>query len=191
MYELAAAGGKFQPLHREHVDYLLGAAGLTRQLIVGITNPDEHATKPERLDSVRGRADSNFASYYERLLMVTGALTDAGVSRARFEVVPFPISSPEVWPAYVPARIPFIITLFADDPWLLERRRRIEQSGHPIHVLRSSDRKGVEGREVRRRIVEGGDWRSLVPPATASVIKRFALDDRLMAMHHPRSADDP
>src|ERR1700735_1096255 len=96
-FPLAVVCGKFEPFHREHLDYVQAALEVADRIIIGITNPDTSYVRHEDLDPVRSTAEANVATYYERYLMVKGSLADAGISLARFDIVPFPINTPSHW----------------------------------------------------------------------------------------------
>jgi nicotinamide mononucleotide adenylyltransferase len=178
---LVAACGKFQPFHNEHLDYLLAALNEGEHCVVGITNPDPSYVRHEDSDPARSRTESNPATYYERFLMVTQSLCDAGISRDRFDVLPFPVNVPESWFNYFPRDALVLLTLYDDDPWLLERKARLEDHGLATRVLWQRPRKGITGADIRRRIIEGQPWRDLVPAATARVIVEYGIDERIRA----------
>ncbi len=178
---LVAACGKFQPFHNEHLEYLLAAMNQGQHCVIGITNPDPSYIRHEHSDPVRGRPESNPATYYERLLMVTHSLCNAGVARERFDVIPFPVNVPESWFNYFPRDALVLLTLYDDDPWLLERKARFTSRGLATKVLWHRPRKGITGADIRRRIAEGRPWRDLVPAATAQIITTYGIDERIRA----------
>ena len=178
MHAVALACGKFQPFHNEHLEYLTAALGVTEHLIIGITNAEPHHTRDTEADPTRSTPQTNVASYFERMLMVKESLAEVGAEASRFDIVPFPVNRPELWPNYVPSGIPILITLYGDDPWLLIRKQLMEDHGHPTHVLSSEPTKGVVGADIRRRIVAGLPWRHLVPGGTERVIDQFDLVSR-------------
>ncbi len=177
--QVVAACGKFQPFHNDHLKYVLAAIDYGDHVIVGITNPDPWYIRPEEADLTRGTPASNPATYYERYLMVQGSLQASGVPSNRYDIVPFPINVPESWFYYIPRDATFLLTLYEDDKWLEMRRRKLEKHGAHTHVLWSLKEKAVSGFEIRQRIIAGGDWRALVPSATADVISRFGIDRRI------------
>lgn len=176
---LVAACGKFQPFHNEHLDYLLAALSFADHCIVGITNPDPTYVRHEEADPRRSRPESNLATYYERHLMVRDALRDAQIPHDRFDVVPFPLNVPEQWFNYVPSTALVLLTLYDDDPWLLERRTKLESHGLRTKVLYHKAAKGIVGADIRRRIADDLPWRDLVPAATARIIIEHGIDQRI------------
>jgi len=174
-----AVCGKFQPFHNEHLAYVLAAFDLGDHVVVGITNPDPTYVRDEVADPRRSRPESNPATYFERHLMVDGSLRAASIACDRYTIVPFPLNVPTSWAAYMPRDAVFLLTLYDDDPWLLERKRQLEREGLTTHVMWSRPTKGVVGTEVRRLIAEGREWRDAVPPTVARVITERGIDARI------------
>jgi nicotinamide mononucleotide adenylyltransferase len=173
---LVAVCGKFQPLHNEHLQYILGAFEVGDHVIIGITNPDPGMTRPEIADPVRSLPESNQFTYYERYAMVRNSLFDNFVDPTRFDIVPFPINLPEMWPHYIPSRAVFLITLYKDDEWLEVRRKKLEDAGLSVRILWSKTAKGITGSEVRALIKNNQEWEHLVPPGAARVIREVVTE---------------
>lgn len=161
--------GRFQPFHTGHLEYLLVAASLCRELVVGITNPEPGEVTAEPTSPHRHLPEANPHSYLERLLMVRAALGAAGIDLARVAIVPFPIHDPSRWHHYVPPGVTHFIRVFSD--WEAEKAARLRAAGYAVVEL-PAGAKEVSGTEVRRRITDGGDWRGLLPAAVADLIER-------------------
>jgi cytidyltransferase-like protein len=161
--------GRFQPFHNGHLEYLRGAAALSQEVFVGITNPDPSRVVPEPSDPVRHLPESNPWSYAERMLMVKAAAQDLGLDLARVHPIPFPVNEPELWAAYVPARVTQYIRLFSD--WGGTKLDRLREAGYDVVVLDEGSEKEVSGVEVRALLRDGGEWEALVPPGVARVIR--------------------
>lgn len=184
MYPVGVIHGRFQPLHHDHVKYI--AAGMERCgfLYVGITNPDPGLTRADAADAHRSLAASNPCTYYERLLMVRGALQDAGYGPDRFCVVPFPINLPELWRFYAPPDAVYFLTIY--DTWGERKLQLLSDKGLRTEVMWccSTAEKGITGLDVRQRIADGREWEHLVPSATRDVIRRFCIDQRIQELAH-------
>ena len=159
------AHGRFQPLHIGHLEYLLASKQRCRVLVIGITNPDPSAIVFEPTDARRGVESANPFTYYERYLMVEGALVAAGVPRNEFRIVPFPHSFPERLRNYAPANARYFITIY--DEWGETKLSRLRDLGLDVEVLWRRDAKVTSGSEIRRRIRQGLPWAHLVPPGVA------------------------
>jgi cytidyltransferase-like protein len=160
--------GRFQPFHLGHLEYLRGAAARSEEVFVGITNPDPTRIKPEASDPLRHLPESNPWTYAERLLMVKAAVSDLALDQERVHVIPFPVSDPELWPAYVPEGVTQFIRLFSD--WGGTKLERLQAAGFEVVVLDAGAEKAVSGADVRAALRDGGDWEALVPSGVARVI---------------------
>ena len=171
--------GRFQPLHIGHMEYLLAGKSECDLLVVGITNPDPWLMGNESSDANRGRLQSNPCTFYERLLMVEGALRDAGVSPDAMRIVPFPHSYPERLRYYAPETALYFLSIY--DQWGETKLTRFHDLGLRTHVLwrRAEADRVTSGSAIRDRIITGGDWESLVPQATARVIREFGIVERI------------
>ncbi|WP_319471349.1 nicotinate-nucleotide adenylyltransferase [uncultured Pseudodesulfovibrio sp.] len=183
LHETGVIHGRFQVLHNDHLTYLLAGKELCRHLVVGITNPCPALTRDEVEDSMRSAAISNPLSYYERSRMVADALAEVGVDRADFSVVPLPINMPEQYHYFVPMDATFYLTVY--DDWGRKKLNYFQGLGIQIHVLweRALKDKGISSTDVRTRMAEGREWRSMVPGATARLMDRWHIDSRLAKLH--------
>jgi cytidyltransferase-like protein len=168
MLDVASVHGRFQPLHLGHLEYLLAGARRCRTLVVGITNPDPWQVRAEPTAPHRGDDSANPFTYYERMLMVDGALRDAGVPGTAFRIVPFPHSFPERLHHYLPDDAHILLTIY--DTWGEEKERRFRALGRTTEVLWRRDTTVTSGTELRRLLRAGREWEHLVPAATARVI---------------------
>ena len=158
--------GRFQPFHNGHLAYLTGAAARCERLLVGITNPDRHHLRPTPEDANRHLPAANPFTYTERLLMVRAAAEAAGVTT--MEVIPFPITEPELWPDYLPDGTVHFLRVFS--PWGAAKLERLRARGYRTQVLDVAASKDVSGEQVRAAMRTGGDWKALVPPAVAAIL---------------------
>jgi cytidyltransferase-like protein len=176
--EVGVAHGRFQPLHVGHLEYLLASKKTCDLLVVGITNPDPRFTVEEPSNPARSRADANPCSFYERYLMVEGALAEAGIPSEALRIVPFPHGQPELLGFYAPSDALYLLTIY--DEWGQVKLDRFALIGLATRVLWHREKKVTSGTEIRRLIAAGdGSWEGLVPPAVAQVIREQGIDRRL------------
>ena len=161
--------GRFQPFHLGHLEYLRGAAERCDELFVGITNPDPTRIRPEASDPARHLPESNPWTYAERLLMVKAAARDLELDLERVHVIPFPVNEPELWPAYVPDGVTQYLRLFSE--WGGMKLDRLQEAGYDVVVLDRGAEKEISGADVRAALRDGGEWKPLVPPGVAQVIR--------------------
>ena len=178
MHPLGFIHGRFQVLHNDHLVYLLAGKNLCERLIIGVTNPDAASIREEATNPERSSRENNPLTYEERKAMIEAALMEAGVDRHAFSVIPFPINCPELLEGCAPRDAVYFLTIY--DDWGREKRKRFEGLGLNTHVMweRPESEKGISGTDVRAAIRQGDDWRSLVPPAVASLVDRWHLADR-------------
>ncbi len=71
------------------------------------------------------------------------------------------------WVAHVRATCPPFGLVYTNNPFT---RRLFAEAGYVVRAVPLYNRSIYSGTEVRRRMVEDGDWRSLVPEQVADVI---------------------
>ena len=179
MYPMGVIHGRFQPLHRDHVKYIRAGMERCAFMYVGITNPDPGLTREDAADDHRALASANPCTYYERLLMIRGALRDAGYDADRFCVVPFPINVPQMWRYYVPEDAVYFLTIY--DAWGERKLRLIQDAGLQAEVLwrRPVEEKGLVASDIREQIALGRPWQHMVPEATRKVMAQFDIAPRI------------
>jgi nicotinamide-nucleotide adenylyltransferase len=158
--------GRFQPFHRGHLDYLRHASQRCEHLIIGLTNPDPSLVAQEEESIHRHRVEANPFTFFQRLLMVQRVVLDEGMDSRRVSIVPFPIHHPDRWPFYTPAHVVHFVTVFS--AWEQKKVERLRAAGYQVEVLDLP--RLTSATEVRRRLRQGDDWESLVPPGVAAVI---------------------
>lgn len=164
--------GRFQPLHLDHMEYLLAAADECDHLIVGITNPDSANRYRTPDDLQRSTSQNNPFTYFERYMMISDALIAANIHRDKFDVVPAPLGMATI-NEYLPDGDDVEVLLTVYDAWGERRMNLLREAGYKVRVLwrRDPADKNITGTEVRRRISNDLDWRSLVPEAVVPWIE--------------------
>ena len=177
--DCASVHGRFQPLHLEHMEYLLAAFKVTTFVHIGITQFDlSHLHPVAGAGSHRDSRASNPLTYFERAEVLTRALSGAGLHAERYRIGPFPIEHPEQLPAYLPATIPILTTRV--DEWNDTKINILTRAGYRVEVLYARDRKGVSGDEVRRLMSQRDDaWTRLVPSPTIAYLRTLDLGSRM------------
>lgn len=180
MIDIGAVCGRFQLFHNDHLDYVLAAKARCRHLIVGITNPDTASSPAEQIDLHRSESAANPFTYYERMKMVESAILEAGVPREEFDIVPFPISKPELIRFYIPDGTTVFVTIL--DPWGHAKTDRLKDCGYPVEVLWERNDKFISSTMLRQCICDGTDWSGWVPAATHRFILDNGYDQRIRAL---------
>ena len=174
--------GRFQPLHLDHLSYLISGFRKVDFMYVGITNPDPLLTRNDPADPNRSLPNSNPCTYYERYLMLFGTLLDYGYKPTQFYIVPFPINLPELWHYYVPPSATYFISIY--DKWGQKKLNLFQSKGLMTEILfrKRIEDKGISGTEVRRRIATNNNWEQLLPQSTVNVIKEFGIQNRIQKL---------
>ncbi|MCK8602755.1 nicotinate-nucleotide adenylyltransferase [Desulfoferrobacter suflitae] len=179
MSETGVIHGRFQVFHNDHLKYLMAGKARCTHLVVGITNPDPTLIGKDVSDPQRSSRLSNPLTYFERYTMVRAVLAEAGVRGEELSIVPLPINFPELYRFYVPLEATFYLTIY--DGWGRRKLELFHSLGLKTEILweKPPEAKGVTGGQVRKLIAEKGIWEHLVPPATACLIKKWNLEERL------------
>ncbi len=167
--------GRFQPLHNDHMTYLLAGKARCDHMIVGVTNPDPLLTKEDSADPERSASASNPLTYYQRMVSIRDALLEAGVDYGEFSIVPFPVNRPELYRYYVPLDAVFFLTIY--DDWGRRKRELFESQGLKTEVMweKPIGLKGVTGADIRKRMLVGDPWEQLVPKSVAGRLNEWQV----------------
>lgn len=169
--------GRFQPLHNGHVKQLvLPAFEYGERVIIGITNPERDLTSFDETNPHRSEESSNPFSFWERLEMFRVFFESKGISRARYDIIPFPINFPKKISNYAPTDALYLLTIY--DDWGWKKKKVLEEQGLQVKVLREMtlDEKGEGGVAIRKLMATGDDtWKQKVPGAVVSYIESNGL----------------
>ena len=176
MEKLGFIHGRFQLFHNDHLRYALDAKTQCEKIIVGITSPENAILIREEVDPHRSNVADNPFTYYERFNMVKVALLEAGVPREDFEIVPYPIERPEILYNYIPLGATSFFTIY--DQWGYEKLHRLTELGYKTIVIPRGE-KEMCSTEIRHKILNGEDWKYLVPDAVYEYIMENGLTDKV------------
>ena len=177
MEELGFIHGRFQLFHNDHLNYALLAKAQCKKLIVGITSPENAYLIREEVDPHRSNAADNPFTFYERFNMVKLALLEAGVAREDFEIVPYPIERPEILTNYIPLSATSFFTIY--DKWGYEKLHRLQSLGYKTIVLFDDREKQMCSTDIRHKIVDGTEWKQMVPNAVYNYIIENDLTEKV------------
>jgi len=182
VYDTAVIHGRFQILHNDHLKYLLAGKAMCRHLVVGITNPDPVLTNSVEVDPGRSHVMSNPLTYFERLVLVREVLLEAGLSHKEMTITPLPITRPELFRHYVPMDALFVLSIY--DGWGRQKLEQFRSLGLNTHVLWevNPEQKGISAQDIRELMLKDQNWEHLVPEASARLLKKWRIPDRLRQM---------
>lgn len=148
--------GRFQPYHNGHQHILENISRSADEIIIGIGSAQ-----------LSHEADNPFTAG-ERVLMITRALEGIGCP---FYVIPIEdIRRNDLWVAHVRSMVPPFDLVYSGNPLVI---RLFEEEGIPVETPAMYERESHSGTEIRRRILAGDLWESLVPPAVVQVIREI------------------
>ena len=182
--KVASVHGRFQPFHNGHLRYVLAAKGKCEFLWIGITQINIRSLLSSNIGGEH-RYDPchNPMTYYERVLMITDALTEVGISRLEFGVIPFPIETPQNLSDFLPTNIPIFTTICEE--WNREKCKLLRDKGYDVQSLWDDPKKEIQGRMIRELISEDDPgWRTMVPSATARMVDEYNIKGRLQNLNN-------
>lgn len=158
--------GRFQPFHLGHLYAVRYVADKFSELIVMIGSAQYSHT-----------LDDPFTAG-ERVTMIRLALDEAGIDPSRCYVIPVTdLNLHEVWVAHVVSHVPKFDVVYTNEP--LTRRLFLEDERFPVKPVPLHKRKIYSSTEVRKRMLNGEDWRELLPKTVAKFIVEINGVERL------------
>jgi nicotinamide-nucleotide adenylyltransferase len=154
--------GRFQPYHNGHQSVLEHIAGNVDEIIIGVGSAQ-----------LSHQIDNPFTAG-ERVLMITRSLESLGCP---FYVIPIEdIQRNALWVAHVRSMAPPFDTCYSSNPLVV---RLFGEAGIKVESTPMYERDTLSGTEIRRRMLNGKPWKSLVPPAVVQVLKEIDGTGRL------------
>ncbi len=160
------------------MEYIVKAFSQADHLFVGLTQPNIRDLLPTPSASHRSDHYANPLTYFERQRLITEALLDGGYPRERFDIIPFPIETPELLPDFLSTSVVCLTTVY--DEWNRDKVRRLQGVGYEVVVLWDRDVKTYQGSVVRDAIrLADPVLAAMVPPATERAVQSLHLAERL------------
>jgi nicotinamide-nucleotide adenylyltransferase len=167
--------GRFQPFHFGHLHAIKAILEEADELVI-VVGSAQMSHEP----------DNPFTAG-ERIEMIKAALHDAGLPRERYMLIPIADApSHRTWVSYVESQTPRFDVVYSNQP--LTRRLLIE-AGYDVRSMKMHERSIYEATEIRRRILEGEDWRELVPPEVYRIVQEIDGESRIRDLAKTDSAN--
>ena len=146
--------GRFQPFHNGHLEVIRKISKISDSMTIGIGSAQYSHT-----------ANNPFTAG-ERYLMISDTLKDDGIDNTY--IVPIEdLNRHSVWVPHVVSMSPPFSVVYSNN---ILTRRLFSEAGYVVKDSPLYNRSEYSGTEVRRRMLCGENWRSLVPKAVADVI---------------------
>ncbi len=157
--------GRFQPFHLGHLRVIEWALERFDELVLLIGMADESHT-------VRNPFTAG-----ERIWMIREALKEAGVGLDKVITATVPTMSVYVGHAlYIINLVPHVQAIITRNPVIAQVFR---DAGLEVVFPPEFDRTKYRGTHIRSLMLEGGEWRDLVPKAVADIIDFLNGVDRM------------
>ncbi|HYB03020.1 MAG TPA: nicotinamide-nucleotide adenylyltransferase [Nitrososphaerales archaeon] len=156
--------GRFQPFHLGHLSTVKFALEKVKHLYIVVgSSQKSHELK-------------NPFTAGERILMIRNTLNTEKVDPSRYLIIPVPDATGHaVWTAFIDQVVPAYQVVFSSDRLTLQLYR---EKGVPTIEPPLLDRPQYSATEVRKRIIEGGKWKTLVPSSVVKIINPIIAKGR-------------
>lgn len=157
--------GRFQPLHIGHVTVITELLKKVDELIIIIGS----SQKSHELD--------NPFTSGERIMMIRAALNEVGIDPSKYYLIPVPDAQyHSVWVSYIVSQSPSFDIVYSNDPLT---RILFKEAGITVERIPFIKRSIYSATEVRRRILDGEDWKKLLPNCISELIISIKGVERL------------
>ncbi len=157
--------GRFQPFHHGHLHAIRKILEESDEILI-VVGSAQMSHEP----------DNPFTAG-ERLEMISKALAASDVPMEKYMLIPIPDApAHRVWVSQVESQTPRFDVVYTNQP--LTRRLLIE-AGYDVRGIDLYMRNQYEATEIRRRILEGEDWKDLVPIEVYRFVKEIDGEGRI------------
>jgi len=157
--------GRFQPYHLGHQAVLQKICEEVDEVVLAIGSAQVSHTVNDPFTAG------------ERLTMIAESL---GPLRPKCFVIPmWDMARNAVWVSHVKSMTPRFDLVYSNNPLVVELFR---EDGVEVRNLPLYKREIYSGTAIRKLMIEGGDWKSLVPGAVASTIDEIGGVERLKSV---------
>ncbi|MDI6702469.1 nicotinamide-nucleotide adenylyltransferase [Methanothermobacter wolfeii] len=157
--------GRMQPFHRGHLQVIKRILREVDELIICVGSAQlSHSTR-----------DPFTAG--ERVMMLTKALSENGIPASRYYIIPVQdIECNALWVAHIKMLTPPFDRVYSGNPLV---QRLFSEDGYEVTAPPLFHREKYSGTEVRRRMLDDGDWQSLLPESVVEVINEIRGVERI------------
>ena len=158
--------GRFQPFHNGHLEVLKEMSNEVDELIIGVGSAQHSHTLQDPFTAG------------ERLLMISESLGAEKLNH--FYIIPImDINRYSVWVSHVRSLLPPFDVIYTNNTLT---STLFGEAGIEVRKPRLYDSERYSGKEIRRRMMLGEDWRSLVPEAAARIIDEVGGEERIQML---------
>ncbi len=159
--------GRFQPYHLGHRAVLAGIAKEVDEIVIVIGSAQESHTL------------ENPFTAGERLEMICSALEEVNL-RSRCFVVPLQdVQRNAIWVSHLRSMVPHFDLAYSNNPLVVQL---FTEAGIEVKKPPMYQRDLYSGTAIRKLMLDGGDWHSLVPGPVAAAIARIGGLERMASV---------
>jgi nicotinamide-nucleotide adenylyltransferase len=155
--------GRFQPFHNGHLKVVKDIAKEAEYLVIAIGSAQYSHSK------------ENPFTAGERYTMITKALKSEGIENYHIVTIE-DLHRYAAWVSHVVSHTPKFDVIYAHNPLSI---RLFKEGGFKVVELNLHEPDKYSGTEIRRRMIAGEEWRTLVPKGVAEVIDEINGVERL------------
>ncbi|MDR2967520.1 MAG: nicotinamide-nucleotide adenylyltransferase [Methanobacteriaceae archaeon] len=157
--------GRMQPVHNGHLQVIKKTLEDVDEIIIGIGSAQlSHSIK-----------DPFTAG--ERIMMLTKTLSDNNIDSSNYYIIPLvDILMNAVWVSHVRMLTPPFKKVFSGNPLV---QQLFKEDGYDVVIPPLFNRTELSGTEIRKRMINNGDWKSLIPKSVSKVIKKINGVERI------------
>ncbi|UCE39609.1 MAG: nicotinamide-nucleotide adenylyltransferase [Thermoplasmata archaeon] len=156
--------GRFQPFHCGHLKMIRDIAKDAEYLVIAMGSAQYSHTL------------ENPFTAGERYTMISRSLSNEGIENYHIVTIE-DLHRYAAWVAHVVSQSPKFDCVYAHNPLSI---RLFKEGGFQVVELDLFEPERYSGTEIRRRIMEGEEWRNLVPGEVAIVIDEINGEKRLL-----------
>ena len=157
--------GRFQPFHLGHLQAVRHILKKVDEIVIVIGSAQESHTL------------ENPFTGGERITMTRIALRDARLDSDKYIVMPLPDSEfHKVWVAHLLSQTPEFHVGFTNEPLT---GRLLKEAGYKVEKIPMFQRSIYTATEVRRRMLNDGNWETLLPKKVADYLKKIGGVERM------------
>jgi nicotinamide-nucleotide adenylyltransferase len=157
--------GRMQPIHKGHIQVIKKILEEVDEIIIGIGSAQlSHELK-----------DPFTAG--ERIVMVTQALAEENINPSKYYIIPMEdINFNAIWTAHVKMMTPPFSVVYSGNSLV---KQLFSEEGYTVKNPPLYDRVHLSGTEVRKRILEDGNWQELVASSTIEIMEEIKGVERI------------
>jgi nicotinamide-nucleotide adenylyltransferase len=157
--------GRFQPFHRGHLAAVKTVLKQVDELVIVVGSAEY------------SHSDKNPFTAGERVEMIRAALKEARIPPSKYIIIPIrDVHIHATWAPFVVSQVPKFDIVFTNEPLT---SRLFKERAYRAERIPFFDRARYSSTEIRKRILAGKNWKSLVPKSVAELLVSFQGIERI------------